>query len=317
MQPQVVAEESEPVRLTPRKCAPDPLGRGEVDEFGPPAWAHASTAVAEEQACSSAQRAQHPSHDDGATNRPLSTQDDRNNCSGFDYLGVSLEFPGISGGSTACRAGAQGLGAERPGLERVEANKSELCSGLDVSGTYSTPEPPGKNLKAESGILAIPVRKSKAPEPETIRLHKNDLRRCRDERSNAEISMSSLRSGSMLDKHAELCRARDLARIEREELRAQRREMEIEHEIAALSASHRSSKASERSTPRSRSTVRREVPIIDLTESNLRQHEAAEYFQSQMLFENVAVPESPETESSHNRTEIGSKGCSGSVCCAR
>ena len=79
--------------------------------------------------------------------------------------------------------------------------------------------------------------------------------------------------------------------------------MEIEHELAVLLASHRPSKASERSTPRSRSTVRREVPIIDLTESNLRQHEAAENFQSQMLFENVAVPESPETESSHNQTE--------------
>ena len=80
--------------------------------------------------------------------------------------------------------------------------------------------------------------------------------------------------------------------------------MEIEHEIAALSASHRSSKAFERSTPRSRSTVRREVPIIDLTESNLRQHDADESFQPQMLFEDVAVPDSPETESSHNQTEI-------------
>ena len=41
------------------------------------------------QAGSAAQRAHHPSHDDGAMNRPLSTQDDRANCSGFYYLGVN------------------------------------------------------------------------------------------------------------------------------------------------------------------------------------------------------------------------------------
>ena len=152
---------------------------------------------------------------------------------------------------------------------------------MNTSGTYSTPEPPGKALRAESGALAIPARKPEATEPETIRLHRNDLRRSRDERSNAEISRPSLRSGGSLEKHAELCRPRDLARMRREQIeaeaqakqaeahakRAQIEEMELEHEIAALTASHRSSKASERSTPRSRSTVRREVPIVDLTES--------------------------------------------------
>ena len=109
-------------------------------------------------------------------------------------------------------------------------------------------------MKAENGALAIPARKPEEIEPEIVRLRRHDLRRTRDERSNAEVSRSSLRSGSMLDKHAELCRARDLAKMRRERIeaealakqaeahakRAQEEEMEIEHEIAALSASHRS-----------------------------------------------------------------------------
>ena len=127
----------------------------------------------------------------------------------------------------------------------------ETVSGLNTSGTYSTPDPPGKAQRVEHGALAIPLRKPEAMVPESTRLYRNELRRSRDERSNAEISRSSLRSESMLEKHAELCRARDLAKIRREELKAQREEKEIEHEIAAVSASHRSSKASERSTPRS------------------------------------------------------------------
>ena len=161
---------------------------------------------------------------------------------------------------------------------------NESGSGLNTSGTFSTPEPPGKAQRAENGAVAIPVRKPEAIVSESTRLHRNDLRRSRDERSNAEISRSSLRSESMLEKHAELCRARDLAKMRRERIeaeaqakRAQKEEMEIEHEIAALSASHRSSKASERSTPRSRSAVRPEVPIIDLTEGNLRQHDARSF----------------------------------------
>ena len=45
----------------------------------------------------------------------------------------------------------------------------ETGSGLNTSGTYSTPEPPGKALRAESGALAIPARKPEATEPENIR----------------------------------------------------------------------------------------------------------------------------------------------------
>ena len=126
------------------------------------------------------------SHDDGS-NLPLSSQDEVDLPDG---LSVKLD-------SKAQRAKPHRLTPD--GVVSVNGLLHyETGSGLNTSGTYSTPEPPGKALRAESGALAIPARKPEATEPETIRLHRNDLRRSRDERSNAEISRPSLRSGGSL-----------------------------------------------------------------------------------------------------------------------
>ena len=53
------------------------------------------------QAGSASQGPHHPSHDDGAMNRPLSSQDEQTIPSGYDFRGVNLllEFPGIPGNS--------------------------------------------------------------------------------------------------------------------------------------------------------------------------------------------------------------------------
>ena len=223
MQPPLVAEVlvavPPPLFGAQAQQSPERGSLGEHDRLGP--QRHAGSAQGSPQ---------HPSHDDG--HRPLSSQGDEANYSanfGFGYVGLQGTRPHqvpLTSRSREARM-PEAFDASRD-LDTQGHTESGLGPELDTSGTYSTPEPRGKALRAENGALAIPARKPEEIEPEIVRLRRNDLRRARDDRSNAEISMSSARSSNWLEKYHVLRRARDLAQLERERMEAQEKRLEAQ-----------------------------------------------------------------------------------------
>ena len=68
------------------------------------------------------------------------------------------------------------------------------------------------------------------PKGSVITLHRNDRTRARDERSQAAVSVSdmSAHSSNLQDLHADLLRAREIARKRRERPEAEERELEFD-----------------------------------------------------------------------------------------
>lgn len=181
-------------------------------------------------------------------------------------------------------------------------------------GSYNTPEFPGKTAKSIAGVVVTAGWAPAAcvvPKSSGTILHRDDLRRSRDEQSNAAISVSqsSVNSDTLLERQEQLLRSRELARKRRERLAAEEEELLIEQQLAAMSTLKRSSAPSVRSSlsPRGSERAEAEETSTRLTAENVKRHilrehvrsvqvEAGDDLQPLDLFADLAVPVFPGTD---------------------
>ena len=148
------------------------------------------------------------------------------------------------------------------------------------SGSYQTPEPQGKFVRTDAsaiGTQPMVTQPRRVPVACAVASGTAPTARDPDERSVANSSpkapsRSSVTSSNMLDRQLELVRARELARKNRQVLEAERKELELDAEIAALS-SHRSNASGISSvSKRNAGASSHSHAINELTEDNLFDH---------------------------------------------
>jgi hypothetical protein len=164
-------------------------------------------------------------------------------------------------------------------MEHTGFSPGQEESPLNVtsSGSYLTPEPHGKYVRTDAGAVGTrPMTTQSRRVPVACATASGSLRFPRDDEAEQPShvssspkapSRSSVTSSNMLERHAELVRARELASKRKQVREAELEELEIDAKIAALSPSQSgASGVSRRSvaTPSQRSN--------DLTESNVRSH---------------------------------------------
>ena len=117
-------------------------GNDGFESVSEPENVYLTTAALARSAAAAHGNPQPSSHDDRANayQRPLSKQDDQTNLPDVVFMASDLLY-------------------------------NETASGLNTSGTFSTPEPPGKAQRTEKGAVAVPIRKPEAVVSESTLLH--------------------------------------------------------------------------------------------------------------------------------------------------
>ena len=148
------------------------------------------------------------------------------------------------------------------------------------SGSYQTPEPQGKFVRTDAGAIGtqpMVTQPRRVPVACAVASGTAPTARDPDERSVANSSpkapsRSSVTSSNMLDRQLELVRAREIARKHRQVLEAERKELELDAEIAALS-SHRSNASGVSSVNKRNAGASSQTHAFEeLTEDNLFDH---------------------------------------------